>query len=208
MERPLRKDAERNRQLLLTTARELIAERGLAVTHEDIARAADVGKGTVYRRFPSQQDLVDALFAEHIDAVVALAERACAVASPWDGISGFMHASLALQADDRGLRELLRGARQGSHLVADARARITPLIAELVVRAQRAAQVTEDITPGDFELVELMVTGVMDAARTVRPELWRRALALALAGLRDGQRLPGSSPDAATIDRLHQADEA
>ena len=51
-----------------------------------------------------------------------------------------------------------------------------------------------------------MVTGVMDAARAFRPDLWRRTLAVALAGLRNGRRLPGSSPDAATIDRLHQAD--
>lgn len=202
-ERPLRRDAERNRQLLLATARALIAECGLDVGHEDIARAAGVGKGTVYRRFPDKQDLIDALFDEHIDAVVTLAEDARKASDPWEGLRRFMEGNLEMQARDRGLRELLRGSRQGSQLVRRARERITPAVGELVTRAQAAGALTENIAPGDFVLVELMVTGVMDAARSFDPDLWRRALAVALAGLCDGQALPGAPPDAEAIDRLH-----
>ena len=65
-ERPLRADAERNRRRILDTADRLFAERGFGVTLNEIAREAGVGVGTVYRRFPNLQTLVDALFAEDL----------------------------------------------------------------------------------------------------------------------------------------------
>src|SRR6058998_191476 len=61
---PLRKDAERNRQRILDAARELFAERGLGVTLNDVAHHAGVGVGTVYRRFPDKEVLIDTLFQE------------------------------------------------------------------------------------------------------------------------------------------------
>ena len=203
--RPLRRDAERNRQHLLSTARSLIARQGLDVTHDEIARVAGMGKGTVYRRFPDKQTLVDALFNDHIDAVVALAETARDDPDPWQGIETFMQANLELQAQDRGLRELLRGAQQGSSLVRQARERITPIVDELISQAQASEQLARHIGPGDFVLVELMVTGVMDATQSFDSDLWRRALAVGLAGLRSGSPLPGEPLDADQIDRVHGA---
>ena len=201
--RPLRRDAERNRQLVLATAQTLIADRGLSVTHEEIARAAGVGMGTVYRRFPAKQDLVDALFNAHIDAVVRLAQDARDAGDPWDGLVRFMTENLEIQAQSRGLRELLRDGRRNSALVRDARERITPIVVELVARAHAAGQLAAHVAPGDFELVELMVTGVMDAGRSVDVDIWHRALAIALAGLKEGQHLPGTPPDGAAIDRVY-----
>ena len=72
-ERPLRKDAERNRQRILAAAAEVFTERGLEATLDDVARHAGVGVGTVYRRFPDKAALADALFEERIDALVELA---------------------------------------------------------------------------------------------------------------------------------------
>src|SRR5579884_684684 len=74
VERPLRKDAERNRRRILDAAAELFTERGLGVTLNDIAHHADVGVGTVYRRFPDKELLIDALFEERFAEFVALAE--------------------------------------------------------------------------------------------------------------------------------------
>lgn len=180
-----------------------MARRGLEVSHEEIAREAGTGMGTIYRRFPAKQDLLDALFNEHIDAVVALAEDALGATDPWDGLQQFMERHLDLQAEDRGLSEMLRANSQTSELVRQARQRITPIVSELVERAHAAGELGHDVSPGDFVLVQLMVCGVMDAARSFDPELWRRALAVALIGLRQGQALPGTSPDADAIDRLH-----
>src|SRR3954462_1928388 len=73
-DRPLRRDAERTRQRILEAAREAFAEGGLAVTLDEIAHRAGVGVGTVYRRFPDKEELIDALFEERMGELVALAE--------------------------------------------------------------------------------------------------------------------------------------
>ncbi|MDX6685079.1 MAG: hypothetical protein QOF86_1207, partial [Baekduia sp.] len=82
-ERPLRKDAERNRQRILDAARALFAEEGLHATLDAVAARAGVGVGTVYRRFADKEALIDALFEERIDEVVEIAEAALAVEDPW-----------------------------------------------------------------------------------------------------------------------------
>ena len=78
-ERPLRRDAERNRQRILDAARELFTERGLAVTLNDIAHHAGVGVGTVYRRFPDRVQLIEALFEQRLEQIRELAEAARAI---------------------------------------------------------------------------------------------------------------------------------
>lgn len=83
-QRPLRRDAERNRQRILTAARTLFAEQGLGVSHDQLAAAADVAVGTVYRRFPTKESLIEALFTEEVDDVVAMADAALQIADPWD----------------------------------------------------------------------------------------------------------------------------
>lgn len=199
--RPLRRDAERNRQLLLATARTLMAQRGLHVTHDEVAREAGVGVGTVYRRFPTRKDLVDAVFDQHIDEVVVIGEQASTCDDPWQGLSVFMQRHLAMQAKDRGLSELLRGRGPDSQVVRRARDRITPVVAELVHRARAAGQIGPNVGTDDFFLVQLMVCGVLDDARALdpgHPELWRRALAIALTGLRQHQPLPSDPPTADT----------
>src|SRR5580692_7177997 len=84
-ERPLRRDAERNRQRILAAAAAVFTERGLDATLDEVARAAGVGVGTVYRRFPDKETLVSELFRDRIDALVTVAEEACAAADPWHG---------------------------------------------------------------------------------------------------------------------------
>src|SRR5437763_16612288 len=85
VERPLRKDAERNRQRILDAAAELFTQRGLGVTLNDIAHHADVGVGTVYRRFPDKELLIDALFEDRVEEFVVLAEESLADPDPWHG---------------------------------------------------------------------------------------------------------------------------
>ena len=198
----LRSDALRNRELLLRTAYDLMAGRGLDVSYEEIARAAGTGMGTIYRRFPHRQDLLDALFTGHIDAVIALAEQAARHDDAWAGLTWFLEQQLELEADSRGLGELLRGQKQSSALVLRARERMTPVIAQLIARAVDAGQLPDGVTPGDFVAVHLMVGSVLDASRTFAPQLWRRALAIALAGLRHAT-LPGTPPDETVIDHLY-----
>ena len=78
--RPLRRDAERNRQRILTAASEVFNERGLDVSLDEIARHAGVGVGTVYRRFRTKEELIEALMQVAVYAGVPAANRAFAVA--------------------------------------------------------------------------------------------------------------------------------
>src|SRR5919107_5107373 len=90
--RPLRADAERNRARILAAASEVFAERGLDVSLDDIAGAAGVGVGTVYRRFPDKDALIDALFEDKIADVERVAREALDVEDPWEGFESFMRA--------------------------------------------------------------------------------------------------------------------
>src|SRR3954468_23269692 len=106
-DRPLRADAERNRQRIIAAAASVFAERGLDVSLDDIAAAAGVGVGTVYRRFPDKDALIDALFEAKINDIRQLAQRSLEVEDAWEGFSGFVRGVCALQARDRGLKEAL-----------------------------------------------------------------------------------------------------
>ena len=85
-ERPLRQDAERNRERLLVAASEVFAQRGLDVTMHDIAAHAGVGVGTAYRRFANKQQVIEALFEQRLDKVAALADEAPASPDAWRGL--------------------------------------------------------------------------------------------------------------------------
>ena len=84
--RPLRKDAERNRQRILAAAAEVFAARGLDVTLDDIAAHAGVGVGTVYRRFTDKDELIDAVFERQLDPVAALASDSLGSPDACDGL--------------------------------------------------------------------------------------------------------------------------
>ncbi len=196
----LRRDALRNRALILEHARRLFAETGLAAGHDQIAAAAGVGVGTVYRRFPRKEDLLAALFDERLDHVVALATQARAATDPLAGLTGFLEAMLALQVRDRGLGEMLLGSSRALELSRHAQERIAPIVAELLARAQESGQVRTDVRVQDVALVPLMMSAVIDSSRAVDPDLWRRTLTLVLDGFRIGAPptplpVPAPSPD-------------
>lgn len=204
MTRPLRRDAERNRQRILAAARTLIAEKGLGVSHEEIARVADVAVGTVYNRFPAKEQLFDALYGDQVDEVVALAQGAREIADPWAALTTFLNSILALQAGNRGLRQLLAGTSNQLGLASRARELITPISAELVARAQAAGALRDDVGVVDLSLVPIMVGAIIDSAREVDPELWRRALGILLDGLRSAAAtpLPVGPPTVEQFDRI------
>src|SRR4051794_2202370 len=143
--KPLRADAERNRQRLLAAAAELFAERGVDVTLDDVAHRAGVGVGTAYRRFAHKEQLIDALFEDRIDAFAALAEEALAEPDPWTGFTMFLERAAERHAADRGLQQLMFSTAHGQERCAHARERIKPLVERIVARAQEDGSLRGDL---------------------------------------------------------------
>jgi AcrR family transcriptional regulator len=103
----LRVDAERNRQRILTAAREVFAEQGIEAPMEDVARRAGVGVGTLYRRYPTRADLVAAAFEAKMAAYADVARQALADPDPWHAFCVYVERICAMQAGDRGFTTVL-----------------------------------------------------------------------------------------------------
>lgn len=190
--RPLRRDAELNRRRILQAAASAFAEGGLSVTMDEIARCAGVGVGTVYRRFPDKEVLIEALFEQRLDELVVLAEEALAVEDAWEGIVRFFESFIAVQAGDRGLKEVVLGTAHGQDRVRHARGRIAPVVTSLIERAQAQGELRPDVVGTDLGLVQFMVASLIDYTHDVEPDVWRRQLAIVLDGLRT--RRDGPTP--------------
>jgi AcrR family transcriptional regulator len=205
-ERPLRRDAERNRERILAAAADAFAGGGLAVTMDEIARRAGVGVGTVYRRFPDKELLIEALFEQRIDELVGLAEAARDHPDAFEGLVQFFETFLAVQAADRGLKEVLIGTGRGQRRVVEARSRIAPVVDELVERARAAGGLRPDVTSSDLGLIQFMLGAAIDYTHDVDPEAWRRLLAIVLDGLRRRRDAPTPLPTPALdVDQLDRA---
>jgi AcrR family transcriptional regulator len=183
-ERPLRRDAERNRQRILDAARVVFAERGLSGSHDDIANEAGVGVGTVYRRFPDKEQLIDALFEARIEEIADAARSAAELPDPWEALVGFLMRAQELQSEDRGLKEIVLGGTRGAERAVAARSLIAPLVARILQRAKDAGVVRSDIELTDFPLIQLAIGTIAESSRDVAPEAWRRMMALVVDGLR------------------------
>jgi AcrR family transcriptional regulator len=181
--RPLRADAERNRARILAAAAEVFADRGLDVSLDDIAALAGVGVGTVYRRFPDKDALIDALFEEKINGAVELAERALQIEDPWEGFTIFMRGMCRMQAGDRGFKDALLAGDRGRERVAAARAQIAPRAIELLTRAQEAGAIRSDLGAFDVPMLNLCIGLIADRTRDVAPDYWERVLTIVIDGI-------------------------
>jgi AcrR family transcriptional regulator len=182
--RPLRRDAERNRQRILRAAAEVFTTRGLKASLDDVARHAEVGVGTVYRHFPDKESLAEALFEERIEAMVALAQKALAEPDSWVGLVSFLEGACTQLATDRGLQEIMMYATHGQDRTGRARAKMQPLVTSLVRRAQQDGHLRADLRPTDMLFIEFMISAAARYAEPVKPEIWRRYLALITDALR------------------------
>ena len=205
-EKPLRKDAERNRRRILDAARELFAQRGLGVTLNDIAHHAGVGVGTVYRRFPDKRELIESLFEESIGQIEALMQQALDDPDPWRGLVTFLERTSAMQSADRGLKDLITDPSAGTERIARIRGRMLPLTEQLFERARAAGRLRDDLAAHDIPLLQLMMAAVIDAARDADPELWRRYMAILVRGLAtqpdEQPPLPVPAPGDAVVDTV------
>lgn len=202
--RPLRRDAELNRRRIIDSARVVFGSRGLEATLDDIAHHAGLGVGTVYRRFPGKEQLVEAMFAERMDEIGEVAKKALEAEDPWQGFVDFMWSAAQMHAGDRGLREVMLSNAFGHLHVAEAKARTVPMITAIVERAQQAGQLRADFRATDLPLLHQMIGSVVEYTHVTETHVWKRCLALLLDGLRaepgKASELPEPPLDMETLD--------
>ena len=199
----LRADAERNRRRIVAAAQAVFAEAGLAVPLEVIAQRAGVGIATLYRRFPTREDLVAASFAPKMAAYRAAVAEALQAADAWDGLCSFAARACAMQAADRGLSDVLAQTFPTAKAFEAQRAEAYHKLAELVGRAQAQGSLRPDFVMEDFVLLLMANAGVVQATREVAPEASRRFVALLLDGFRAEGAHPLPAPP--TPARLYRA---
>jgi AcrR family transcriptional regulator len=181
--RPLRRDAQRNRERIVASARALFAERGLATTLDDIAAHAGVGVGTVYRRYPNKGALLDELFEERIHELVTLADAAAAQPDPWPALVEFLERSEELFASDRALQDLILHPPGAQRRIARARQQLQPPLHRLIDRAKHAGDLRPDFAASDIAFIHTMLAAIIERAQTISPDLWRRYFTMIIDGL-------------------------
>lgn len=180
--RPLRADAARNRARVLEVAYETFAAEGLGVPIDEIARRAGVGAGTVYRHFPTKEDLYRAVIEDRINRIVDDGRALLASADPGEALYTFLR-SMVLQwgATDRGLAEALAGfGIDVKDAVPEAEEAFLGLLGELLRAAQKAGTVRRDVDVPD---VKAILVGAQ-AIQSYNADAAERLTEVVLDGLR------------------------
>src|SRR4051795_7030483 len=144
--RPQRADARRNFDALLVAARDVFADQGTDASLEEVARRAGVGIGTLYRNFPTRQDLFESVYISEVEELCGAA-RALADRDPWDAVVAWVHRFVGYVATKRALLEALSHA---SPVFRACRAEIEVAGEPLLQRAQDAGGGRADLTNDDF----------------------------------------------------------
>jgi AcrR family transcriptional regulator len=140
--------------------------------------------GTVYRRFPDKEQLIDALFEARIEEIADVARAAADHPDPWEALVGLLTRLQELQSEDRGLKEIVLGGTGGPKRGAVARSLIEPLVVQVLQRAKDADVVRSDIELTDLPLLQLAIGTIAESSRDIAPDVWRRTMTVVLDGLR------------------------
>ena len=186
--RPLRADAQRNRDRIVEAARAVFAERGIDAQMEEIARRAEVGVGTLYRHSPTKEALMGELLADRWRTLSDQARESLAEESdPWEAFAGTLRRNAETMSADAAVRDTIMGSDSPAvwQHSEQARADLLEATAELIVRGQAAGVLREDLTVEDVPMMMCGVCATMGAGGPAPGRLdWRRHLELVLDGTR------------------------
>ena len=189
-ERPLRSDARRNRERILSGARAVFAECGSEAQMDDVARRAGVGVGTVYRHYPTKEALLVELVREKFRLFAAEAREALERdGEPFEVLADLMRSNAEALERDAGTQQVLAGA--GEHIWTHAAAEqneLLELTTQLIDRARRAGTIRADATAADIGMLMCGLSATM--AHHAPGFDWRRYLDLVIDTLR-----PRVTPD-------------
>jgi len=177
----MRADARRNYEALLAAAREVLTERGSEAAMEEIARRADVGVGTLYRHFPRRIDLIEAVYREDVDGIVALAADVSERLAPWDALVAWLEGFVRYaEAKRTFLDELHEAFQKCPEIAVNSRERIGGAATAVLARAQEAGVARRDLDGADL----MQLVGGMCMARNATLAQNERLLTFVLDGLR------------------------
>lgn len=181
--RPLRADARRNVELLIAAARVAFAADGANAPLDDIARAAGVGSGTLYRHFPTRLALLEAVYRDSVERLCAEGERLAATEPPTEALIDWLRGFVVVVSEKRGLAAALSDEGRAQSLFGECHAMINATGAALLDRAKDAGAVRPEVPLGDLLK---MAKAFANAAETSPegPALAERLLVLAMDGLR------------------------
>lgn len=174
LDRVLRVDAERNRDRIVEAARTLYATQGLEISMAAVAREAGVGKATLARRFTSKEELIAAVFAEHMADYVKVTSQALADPDPWAGFTGLIEAICGMQAADRGFADVLTISFPDAAELETLRGRAYRGFVELIDRAKRTGHLRADFVSEDLVVLMMANAGVVAATGDKAEGGWRR----------------------------------
>jgi AcrR family transcriptional regulator len=179
----LRADAQRNLVRVLDAAREVFAEQGIDAPVTEIADRAGVGVGTIFRRFPTKDDLLVAVVEQRTQQLIEAADLALESPDPGAALRGFMETATAMQISDVCWCEA--GAdlfeREGIRELTDV---LVGKIGELLTSAQTAGQIRSDVRALDIPVLLMAVAKSGLMLEDAVPGAWKRYLAIILDGLR------------------------
>jgi len=177
---PLRADARRNRDRIVEAARDVFAEQGLDASMNEVARRAEVGVATLFRRFPGREELIAATFAERMGEYVALIEAALEDPDPWHGFREYVRGVCALQAGDRGFTDVLTQSFAAAKEFEAQRDQAFRRFTLLISRAQEAGALRPDFVAEDLPMLLMANAGVVTATHDAAPETSPRLVAYML----------------------------
>jgi AcrR family transcriptional regulator len=178
-----RVDAERNRELLVAAAASIFGESGLDAPMDAIARRAGVGNATLYRNFPHREDLVAAVFVDQLLDWAEAAKTAARSPDPWIGLRDYVRAICALQAQNRGLADLLVSDVASDERIVQLRRSAWRSTLRVVRRAQRSGALRADVEPQDVRMIFTANAGVVAHSGANTEARSARLAELLLAGL-------------------------
>ena len=177
--KPLRREAAENRDRLLYAARQVFAVRGLDAGVDEIARAAGVGMGTLYRRFPTKQALIDELVGDLRRRLLAIAQRAQRLGAD-RGLEKLLFDSGQLQAREPGCMQFLWSTSASEQPAVN---EFLAILTVLLEQGQAAGRIRDDVSVTDVWVTLWSLRGILEMTRSTAPSAWKRHLLLMISSL-------------------------
>ena len=191
-ERAERADAARNRRRILDAGRAVYARHGIGVGVDTVAREAGVGVGTLYRRFPTKQDLLRAIVEDRVDQLTASVAEIAGMDDPWEAFAAAAEEFASAIAQDRAFFEVVQALEPDTAFAA--RERTLKALAPILRRAQKAGVVRGDLVIEDVPALCAVAARLPAVRLDQQPDLWRRYLGVVLDGVRPEAATPLRHP--------------